>query len=434
MNYKVMQRPMFKMGGKAASQGTGITSGLDERVNYSKGAFGTGRSIEELQGMDLADLIGLQTAGYDKSMQGLSDMRDIVRLQTLGNLATNVLPNIERGGLTGVVDFLKDPTTTQQAISGLTGLKRVDLKEKELQGKGLDKFIKGKMAVEQLDIAKQKATVLTATQVRVNSGNQARQILRDNNVTNPNDLTDPILKDQYYELKNIADGRLTPSEARQIATKLVNENSNKAKEDTGIGYDAEEFQSAVDAMVSVLLGGNAEGGMPNRVNRAMGSGEDGEPIRPDPTKPINPFGPKPTGPVLPDKKMAFDDTPRFELRSLSDLLSEFEADNRRGPTSIDELKRYFYNKYGPDFLSQVDQAVANESKDVAMETQGQGKGNQVFDMLRARLPQEITDDVVQLISYDKTAFADFASIKNQEDVTSFNDKYGTQLVIDVATV
>ena len=36
MNYKVMQRPMFKMGGKAASQGTGITSGLDERVNYSK--------------------------------------------------------------------------------------------------------------------------------------------------------------------------------------------------------------------------------------------------------------------------------------------------------------------------------------------------------------------------------------------------------------
>ena len=28
----------------------------------------------------------------------------------------------------------------------------------------------------------------------------------------------------------------------------------------------------------------------------------------------------------------------------------------------------------------------------------------------------------------------FASIKNQEDVSSFNDKYGVQLVIDVATV
>ena len=33
MNYNVMKRPMFKMGGKANSQGTGITSGLDEKVD-----------------------------------------------------------------------------------------------------------------------------------------------------------------------------------------------------------------------------------------------------------------------------------------------------------------------------------------------------------------------------------------------------------------
>ena len=166
MNYKVMQRPMFKMGGKAASQGTGITSGLDERVNYSNGAFGTGRSIEDLKGMDLADLMALQTAGYDKSMQGLSDMRDIVKLQTLGNLATNVLPNIERGGLKGVVDFFQDPMTTQQAISGLTGLKKVDLKEKELQGKGLDKFISGQLGLEKLDIERAKANKKTATEIK----------------------------------------------------------------------------------------------------------------------------------------------------------------------------------------------------------------------------------------------------------------------------
>ena len=37
MNYKVMQRPMFKLGGKVASQGTGITSGLDQKANYSIG-------------------------------------------------------------------------------------------------------------------------------------------------------------------------------------------------------------------------------------------------------------------------------------------------------------------------------------------------------------------------------------------------------------
>ena len=37
MNYNVMKRPMFKMGGKANSQGTGITSGLDApRQQYNE--------------------------------------------------------------------------------------------------------------------------------------------------------------------------------------------------------------------------------------------------------------------------------------------------------------------------------------------------------------------------------------------------------------
>jgi hypothetical protein len=44
---------------------------------------------------------------------------------------------------------------------------------------------------------------------------------------------------------------------------------------------------------------NAKGGL-MRTKLAMGSGD---PLPEDPTKPINPFGPKPTGPVLPDKSM-----------------------------------------------------------------------------------------------------------------------------------
>ena len=44
---------------------------------------------------------------------------------------------------------------------------------------------------------------------------------------------------------------------------------------------------------------NAEGGL-MRTKLAMGSGD---PLPEDPTKPVNPFGPKPTGPVLPDKSM-----------------------------------------------------------------------------------------------------------------------------------
>ena len=75
----------------------------------------------------------------------------------------------------------------------------------------------------------------------------------------------------------------------------------------------------------------------------------------DPTKPVNPFQPKPTGPVLPDKSMmAMDDTPGFELEDFPKLLDEFELDNGRAPVSIDELKRYFKIKYGSDRLSELE--------------------------------------------------------------------------------
>jgi hypothetical protein len=50
-------------------------------------------------------------------------------------------------------------------------------------------------------------------------------------------------------------------------------------------------------------------------------------------------------------------------------------------------------------------------------------------MLRARLPQEITDDVVRLIAYNAEAFADFSAIESQEDVMLFNQKYGVELIL-----
>tara|TARA_B100000989_G_scaffold296518_1_gene279916 strand:- start:1037 stop:2095 length:1059 start_codon:yes stop_codon:yes gene_type:complete len=352
MNYKVMQRPMFKMGGKAASQGTGITSGLDERVNYSNGAFGTNKTVDELKGMDLRDLIGLQTAGYDKSMQGLQDLRDIVKLQTLGNLATNVLPNIERGGLKGVVDFFQDPMTTQQAISGLTGLKKVDLREKELQGKGLDKFIKGQMAVKKLDIDEQRALVQTATQLKLKAGEDSRELLTEYGSV---DKMPAGVKQQYFDLRTIL-GDLSPSKARQLAV-LEIERQNKERISEGdLPLKGDKYEAQVEFLTNQFLNVNfAEGG---RVNRAMGTPEMGEQPMANP--------------------------------------------------------------------------MAVERKDMAMETQGQG--NDAYAMLRARLPQEIPDDVVKLIAYNKEAFADFASIKNQEDVSSFNQKYGVSMNIDVSTV
>jgi hypothetical protein len=52
-----------------------------------------------------------------------------------------------------------------------------------------------------------------------------------------------------------------------------------------------------------------------------------------------------------------------------------------------------------------------------------------FEEIRSRLPREITDDIVKLISNSSEALQDFAYIKTQQDVNQFNVKYGVNLVL-----
>jgi len=52
-----------------------------------------------------------------------------------------------------------------------------------------------------------------------------------------------------------------------------------------------------------------------------------------------------------------------------------------------------------------------------------------YDQLRARLPQQITDDIVQLMSVSSEALEDFANISNQQEVDNFNKKYNVNLVL-----
>jgi len=55
-----------------------------------------------------------------------------------------------------------------------------------------------------------------------------------------------------------------------------------------------------------------------------------------------------------------------------------------------------------------------------------------FAELRNRLPKEITDDVVSLISTSEEALQDFAYIRTQQDINNFNVKYGVNLILPPA--
>jgi hypothetical protein len=356
MNYKVMQRPMFKLGGKAASQGTGITSGLDEKVNYSIGGG-------VIQGQNMNGREGFEDPRYnsnyflksamdkiskrDAAMDGMDNLINMQALQQASNVLAGETSN---NPLDILVNFAKQGTSI--ALPALSARKKLELKQLDPStdlalAKAFKKDSTGSQKVYELKKADLE---------RINSE------LYDENVL-------------LQKAKEAGDEKAIAELTRNIALLQESKNLVFSTFQTDEELRSELITKAaisgypitdkeIDKIIARIRGGNAMGGTPNRVDRQMGS------------------------PMMGEQPMA-----------------------------------------------QAPQMMAPQ-QDVAMETQqggGQNSGNQVYAMLRSRLPQEVSDEVVQLISFNKEAFADFASIKNQEDVSSFNDKYGVQLVIDVAT-
>jgi hypothetical protein len=296
-----MKRPMFKMGGKANSQGTGITSGLDEKVDMTEGRVNYRSGPTTYQ-----DFLQRAMSKLNQREQAIAGMDDMINLQALGGFSQLAGDITTNNPLEAALQLVRGaPAVTLPALSA----------KKKLELQKLD---------PKTDLALAKAL-----------------------------KKDRPGAQKVYEMKKADLKRINADlyDVAQISDAYFKENGSYPS----VEYVNRQYMKRQEAI------GNAEGGMPNRVDRAMGTPMIGE-------QPMN-------------QGMG---------------------------------------------LAQI------TKQDVAMETEGQG--NNVYAMLRARLPQEVSDEVVKLIAYNKEAFADFASIKNQEDVSSFNEKYGVQLVIDVATV
>ena len=333
MNYKVMQRPMFKMGGKAASQGTGITSGLDEKVNMSDGRANYADGPTTYQ-----DFLDRAMTNYNLRQQKMADMDNLINLQALGKVG-NVLATEESNN---PFDILKNiaMSGTEIALPALSAKKKLELKALDPTtdlafAKALKPTTSGSQKVFEMKFAKLDKLEKALGELELQK-----------------DKLDPeVYRDQKRKINRRL--KLTIGSSYQTEDELRADLRAEFIDLYGAAPNSSQLDKAVEDYKTSM--GFAEGG---RVNRAMGT------------------------PMMGERPMA--------------------------------------------------NPMAVEKKDVAMETQGQG--NDAYAMLRARLPQEIPDDVVKLIAYNKEAFADFASIKNQEDVTSFNQKYNVSMNIDVSTV
>jgi hypothetical protein len=337
MNYKVMQRPMFKMGGKAASQGTGITSGLDEKVNMTDGRANYADGPVTSQ-----DFLKIAMDKYNRQQDAMSGMNNLINMQALQQ-ASNVLgQETSNNPLDILVNFAKQGTSI--ALPALSARKKLELKMNDPSAElGFAKALKpsGGFGEKVFAMKLRKLGELENSLAELTSKLNAGEIDQDSFNAGKQAID--------RRMKLISGSFESDSDIRALVrAEFIEQN--------GVPPNKEQLDKGVANYKSVM--GLKDGG---RVERQMGS------------------------PMMGEQPMA-----------------------------------------------QAPQMMAAQ-QDVAMETQ-QDSGNKVYAMLRSRLPQEVPDEVVQLISYNKEAFADFASIKNQEDVTSFNEKYGVELVIDVATV
>ena len=103
-----------------------------------------------------------------------------------------------------------------------------------------------------------------------------------------------------------------------------------------------------------------------------------------------------------------------------------DAFNRLGLKEGGRVKRALGS---PDTGEQI---VTSETETIGAETAQKPVLKLTYNDLRNRLPQEITDDVVELLANSEEALQDFAYIQTQNDVDSFNIKYGVNLIIPPA--
>ena len=94
----------------------------------------------------------------------------------------------------------------------------------------------------------------------------------------------------------------------------------------------------------------------------------------------------------------------------------------RALTFEDLKRRFYYNKGG-----RVGYRAGSEPM---MESVASGQVKDLsYTELRARLPQEISNDIVQLLANSKQALLDFANIQTAEDISNFNTQYDVNLTL-----
>ena len=116
-------------------------------------------------------------------------------------------------------------------------------------------------------------------------------------------------------------------------------------------------------------------------------------------------------------------------KTKKDLQLELDAmNNLRERFGAAEGGRIGYQDAGP--VMPAAGGMGQATGDMQQETMPEElQQDLTFEELRNRLPQEISDDIINLILSSAEAMEDFATIQTEQDISTFNKKYGVNLVL-----
>ena len=89
--------------------------------------------------------------------------------------------------------------------------------------------------------------------------------------------------------------------------------------------------------------------------------------------------------------------------------------------SIDEIIKEEKELPSVDEFVEKEEVIEEPTKPMPMQV--------TYDELRARLPREVSDEVIRLLASSEQALLDFAQIQTQDDIARFNQKYNADLVL-----
>ena len=118
------------------------------------------------------------------------------------------------------------------------------------------------------------------------------------------------------------------------------------------------------------------------------------------------------------------------LGSESDLDRQVRLEREEGNITVAEFNEYKRTGKLPESLANAEGGRVGYQEGARVDMPTASKVAALdYGTLRARLPQQIGDDIVRLIADSGEALTDFANIRTQQDVDKFNETYKVNLVL-----